>query len=229
MNLFCFGHAGGTTISYTVLKRELEESVNVILVELPGRGTRITEPLLDKMENLLEDAYKVIAPFLFEGKFTLFGHSMGGLIAFEMAHKIYTTSRLSPKHVFISSANVPHAIKSHNIHHLSDTDFFEEIYKLGGTSREIFDDPDLRKTYLPIMKADFKALELFESKKNREPLDSGVTVLYGKEESFIESEMLEWGDYFNSECKLVKFEGDHFYIFSQISQVSKLLTQTLMK
>ncbi|WP_434749489.1 thioesterase II family protein [Paenibacillus amylolyticus] len=229
MNLFCFAHAGGTTMSYNLLKRELKHPVNLILVELPGRGTRFSEPLLDNMEDMLEDVYANIKQILNQGEFAFIGHSMGGRIAFEMAHKIYTKNRRLPKHLFISSAKVPHTMKSHWIHELPDEQFFEQVYKLGGTSREIFDDHVLRKTYLPVLRADFKALELFESPISREPLDSAVTVLYGEGESFLESEMSEWGTFFNSECTITTFPGDHFYIFSQISQVSKLIMNTLFK
>jgi surfactin synthase thioesterase subunit len=54
-------------------------------VELPGHGTRFSEPLHTALSPLVCRIASALTPRM-DGEFALFGHSMGTLIAFELAH-----------------------------------------------------------------------------------------------------------------------------------------------
>ncbi|MEY8742625.1 thioesterase II family protein [Bacillales bacterium AN1005] len=87
INLFCIPFAGGSAVVYSKWKKNTDSFIQIHEVELPGRGRRMNEPLIDNMEAMVEDIFYSIKNNLTE-PYALFGHSMGGLLTYELCHKI---------------------------------------------------------------------------------------------------------------------------------------------
>ena len=60
MRLFCFPYAGGGASAYRGWERELPADVEVCLVQLPGRETRLREPPFRRVEPLVEAAAEAL-------------------------------------------------------------------------------------------------------------------------------------------------------------------------
>ena len=83
LRLYCLPYAGGTAGIFRPWCDLLPPGIDVWGVEYPGHGSRISEPLTDRIDVLAElVAEAVIAQPAFP--YVLFGHSMGSLVAFEM-------------------------------------------------------------------------------------------------------------------------------------------------
>ncbi|WP_197144539.1 thioesterase II family protein [Lysinibacillus sphaericus] len=82
IKLFCLPYAGGSSVTYIKWGKLLNRYIEVIEVELPGRGRRINDPLIDNLEDMVEDVFRFIKDQL-TGDYAIFGHSMGGLITDE--------------------------------------------------------------------------------------------------------------------------------------------------
>src|SRR5262245_13119588 len=83
--LFCFPYAGGPASIYRDWGNKLPASIEVHPVQLPGHGNRLREPLSKSVEPLVKSLAEELKPYL-EVPFSLFGHSMGAIISFELAH-----------------------------------------------------------------------------------------------------------------------------------------------
>ena len=88
IKLFCFPYAGGSAAAYNKWRQYLDKHIELRPVELAGRGRRIYDPLYQSIEEAVDDVYQLISPELAKGPYAFFGHSMGGIIAYELAYKI---------------------------------------------------------------------------------------------------------------------------------------------
>jgi surfactin synthase thioesterase subunit len=108
--LFCFPYAGGSAAIFREWPREFPESVQVCNVELPGRGRRLFEPPFTSMGPLVEEAARALADYL-DRPFAIFGHSLGALVAFELARYLRVACGARPTHLFLSATRAPQTIR----------------------------------------------------------------------------------------------------------------------
>ena len=101
-------------------------------VELAGRGKRIYDPLYQSIEEAVNDVYSKISHELTKGPYAIFGHSMGGIIAYELAYKIRDNHLPEPLHIFFSGRGAPHIPDEDEEwwHHLPDDEFKEKTMAL---------------------------------------------------------------------------------------------------
>ncbi|MEL7408310.1 MAG: thioesterase domain-containing protein, partial [Cyanobacteria bacterium J06558_2] len=160
LRLFCFPYAGGSSYTYDRWSDFLPDTVEVCPIELPGRRKRFTEPCYENLNTLVSDLADVLLPYLLDKHCTFFGHSMGGLVSFELTRLLRRRYQLSPVHLFISGRRACQLPASKPpIHHLDNTAFTQEIIRFGGTPQKILDDPEMMELVIPILKADFKVSE----------------------------------------------------------------------
>src|SRR5437763_149373 len=84
LRLFCFPYAGGGASIFHRWSRSLPQSVDVCAVQYPGREHRWKEPPVTRLSDLVQALRQALAPYM-DKPFVLYGHSMGGLVGFELA------------------------------------------------------------------------------------------------------------------------------------------------
>src|SRR6266849_6378940 len=89
VRLVCLPYAGGGASIYRSWPDGLPASIAVWPVELPGRETRFVEPVYTDLGTLASDLAEVLAPATRDLPLALFGHSMGALLAFEVARRLF--------------------------------------------------------------------------------------------------------------------------------------------
>ena len=192
INLFCFPYAGGSSSIYSKLKHFADKNIKVTPVELAGRGQRISEPLNKNMAEVINDVYDKISTSVGEQPFVLFGHSMGSSIVLELAQKILKNKKVEPLHLFISGRCPPILYKNcKKTYDLPDEAFIHEVYELGGTPKEVFENRELRNIFLPILRSDYKLIEEYNYIEKDEKLSCDITVFDGKEDKMTSFEGLK--------------------------------------
>ena len=86
--------------------------------------------------------HSLIAGYLNDSseKTALFGHSMGGVLAFEIARVLTKIGR--PRCLFISGANTPdYQEDTWDVQSMNDEQFLNHLAKIGGFQKEFFDNP----------------------------------------------------------------------------------------
>src|SRR4051794_36920377 len=97
--LFCLPHAGGGAAAFRRWADGMAAAVEVVAVQPPGRETRFREPPFTDWRSLvvsLADALPADRPF------ALFGHSLGALLAFELARELRRRGGPPPDHLFVA-------------------------------------------------------------------------------------------------------------------------------
>jgi len=132
--LVLFPYAGGSASIYRKWDNKLPSSIAVHAVELPGHGNRLNEPLFNRVEPLVQSMAKALKPY-WEGSYVLFGHSMGAIISFEVAHLLRRESKRGPAHLFLSGRPCPHLTrKEPPTYDLPRTRVHRRIETLAGNS-----------------------------------------------------------------------------------------------
>ena len=122
IKLFCLPHAGGSAFNYSKWKKYFNPFIEVIPIELAGRGYRMEESLYHSIEEAVNDVYKIIVKHLNNSPYILYGHSMGSLIAYELARKIQNSNNVLPEFLVLSGRNHPNS-KIKDIRHNLPNDF----------------------------------------------------------------------------------------------------------
>ncbi len=222
MQIVLLPYAGGSSFSYNVLREHLDGH-DLLMLEPPGRGRRLRSPLLRRFDHILNDIVDQMDGRLEEG-FTLFGHSMGALLARETAHELKRRSLPMPAHIVCTGSEAPSfSPKGRDYHKRSRSELIEVLRDFGGSQSEVLDHPELMELLEPVFRADFEAVETYRYVE-RPPLDIPLTVMIGSEEDIAPEEAAAWERESTLMRPVITLPGGHFFLFEQASEFAKHLT-----
>ena len=226
LRLFCFPYAGGSTLGFHTWPDSLPPTVEVCLVELPGRGTRLMESPFTRMSLLVQGIAQALFPYL-DKPFAFFGHSMGGLVSFELARLLSSEYGCSPVHLFVSGRRAPQIpeLERATIYTLPEPEFLEELCRLNGTPKAVLENTELMQLLLPALRADFAVVETYVYTP-KPTLDCPITAFGGLQDCEVSYDYLEaWREQTNASFSLQMLPGDHFFVYS----AQPLLLQALSR
>ena len=227
LRLFCFHHAGGGAASFRNWSNNLPSSVEVYFVELPGRGFRLAEKAFVSLNPLVEAIADALHHNL-DKPFTFFGHSMGGLICFELARLLRKKHSLNPIHLFVSAHRAPQLPDPDPpIYNLPDSEFLRELRDLEGTPQAVLENAELMQLLLPTLRADFTVVDTY-TYTAEPPLDCPITAFGGWQDREVSYEELKaWREQTKTTFSLHMLRGNHFFIHSAQSLLLEYLYQDL--
>jgi medium-chain acyl-[acyl-carrier-protein] hydrolase len=211
VRLFCFPYAGGSASVYRGWPAQVGTDIEVCAVQLPGRYSRVKEPPFRAVGELVPAIAAELAGHL-DKPFAFFGHSMGALIAFELARHLRRTRRLEPVHLFVSGHRAPQLPnKRRPTYDLNDVEFIAELRRLQGTPQELLDDAGLMQLAMPLLRADFELSERYDYRPEA-PLGCPITAFGGTRDLDIGDAVAAWREQTSGRFALHMIEGDHFFI-----------------
>lgn len=213
IRLFCFPYAGAGSSLFQAWSRWLLPEVELFLVNLPGRDTRIREEPFRQLKPLINPLTQGLLPYL-DKPFVFFGHSMGSLISFEVARELRRLGAVQPQRLIVSGRQPPHVPDTHpSFHQLPEDEFFKITQQFYGVLPEIIlQDPELVRLFLSIMRADITMIETYEYIQEA-PLGCSISAFGGAQDPTVDDQSLAaWRDQTGSDFKLKLFPGEHFFI-----------------
>ncbi|MER6739206.1 thioesterase II family protein [Streptomyces puniciscabiei] len=223
--LVCFPHGGGSASFFVPVARALAPGVDVLAIQYPGRQDRRHEPCIDSV-HLLADALVEEVRGCFDRPVSLFGHSMGALVAYEVARRFEQRGQV-PHQLFVSGQRAPSAVRDERGHLLDDDALIEDITRLSGTDTQVLADLEILRMALPSIRADYRAAETYRHVPGP-PLSCPLTALTGDDDPGVTlDEARAWAEHSAGPFDLKVFPGGHFYLNAQQSAVLTALRARL--
>jgi len=227
LRLFCFPYAGGTTDRFSSWSSAIDPTIELALVQLPGRAGRFREPHITCMESMVDRLSEALKPY-FDLPFSFFGHSMGALIAYELA-QLLEGSRRGPERVFASGCPAPQRLKPDRcVGAMEDAELTGFLTAMGGTPPNVLQNPELLQLVLPSIRSDFRLVEGYGFRP-RPPLRTPLSLAFGSEDPETKPEdIILWGELSSGGCETRWFEGNHFFLHAQSRQVAEWISVTTL-
>jgi len=205
----------------------LPRDIDVLPVQLPGREARLDEPAFARLEPLMDALFAAIRPLL-DRPYALFGHSMGGLIAFELARAIRAAALPQPSHLFISARQAPHAPPRWPLPHtLQDAELSDLLRRLGGTPEQVLVDPALRELVFPALRKDFELVDTYAYRPGP-PLEVPLRAFGATGDILVNAAALEnWRAHTRHFLGVQMFPGHHHYFAAEPAPLLTTLLQDL--
>ena len=227
-NLICFPHAGGSKFSYNRFIGVASGGLNIIPVELPGRGARIHEKLIENAYHMVDDVFEQIEPKIaLDVPYAIYGHSMGALIGYLITRRIARESMPMPIHLFFSGAKPPFTLEEEPpVHLFKREELIDQLRRLGGIPDRILNNENLIRFLEPIVRADFRVIRTYQHHPEQ-PFNVPITVIIGTHENISRQQALLWQKETVKKTEVKFFEGDHFFIFDHAKEIMKLVDQRI--
>jgi medium-chain acyl-[acyl-carrier-protein] hydrolase len=219
-------YAGAGVAAFRGWPDLLPEWLDLWAVRLPARETRIGEPPVDDVHEVV--AGVAGAPPLDPLPYALYGHSMGALVAFELARELRRRGAPQPVHMFLSGRRAPqHPDDLPGICHLPKPDFVARVRELNGIPERLFDEPDLIDVIEPALRADFAVCERYHHVVD-EPFRFGLSVFGGDRDPTTDLDQLRaWGIQTLGRFVVRTYPGDHFFIHTRRAELLAALAADL--
>lgn len=201
--------------------------MRIISVDYPGRGSKIKEPLVTDIHELVDLLHNELITIFKEGNFSFFGHSLGGLVSYLLAAKLIKIGEPTPTQIFISGAACPASDRRNTkLHLLPNTEFYSELSKLCGLPREFHTSSELQTFFEPILRNDVMISEKYNHKQSA-PLPIPLNIMFGQKENFRFDDLIGWKKESTFAVDFYEFPGDHFFIYDGQEKIREIIIQKL--
>jgi surfactin synthase thioesterase subunit len=226
--LVLFPHAGAGAAAYLRLAQSLTEVSRPLIVRLPGRENRLSETPLTEVRQVVRALAPVLQPRL-SRDFLLYGHSMGALIAFEMARLLSLAYGMPPARLIVSGMEAPQdCVIGRNRHLLTDDQLWQVVQEMGGLPPELADEPTMRQMILPVLRTDFQITDEYAFRVAPQ-LSCAISAFAGSADSELApSDMLGWQAHTKGDFEHAVLAGEHFFNLDPASGFAERLRQLLL-
>ncbi|MGA2741794.1 MAG: alpha/beta fold hydrolase, partial [Bryobacteraceae bacterium] len=206
LRLFCFPHAGGGAAAFHRWAERLPRGLVVVPMRPPRPATPYT------MAGLVAVLGDSIQPYLDES-FAFFGHSMGAIVAFELARLLRRRNLPAPRMLVASGARAPQFRRGHvPPPEPGEAEFVATLRRLEGTPSEVLDNPNLMELILPALREDAAIYRNYVY-ADEPPLDCAIRAYGGAEDPNVRREHLDgWAAETTAAFAVRVFPGGHFYL-----------------
>lgn len=207
--LVCLPHACGSASYFRPWAGMMPAGVELFAVQYPGHEDRIRERCLQDLRLLAERVAAAVTA-LDPLPTVVFGHSLGGAVAFEVTRRLAAAGS-APAGLIVSGRPAPHAVSTPPAQR-TDDELWAELARLGGTRSEVMADENLRRFFLPIVRADFRMSTTYRTTaEDTVPCDllayRGVS-----DDDAVHGEVARWADLTTARFRMREFAGEHFYL-----------------
>jgi medium-chain acyl-[acyl-carrier-protein] hydrolase len=227
LQLFCFHHAGGGASLFRDWSARFAGVADVVAIQLPGRESRLDEPLLECPIAVTDEVVHAISGQLDHRPYALFGHSMGASLSLRVAHDMHYRFGKSPSGVVLSGRSPGvHRDMQFNPDNLDDDVLLEHVLKFGGIPAELLNDAGLMSRMMPRLRSDFiLSYQLDVTQPWLQPLPCPIIAIGGSSDpTMLPTDLQNWERYTNDAFRSYIFQGGHFFLRSS-SSVFRILTE----
>jgi surfactin synthase thioesterase subunit len=219
--------AGGASATVKPWLPAVPAGVEVVGVRLPGRESRLQEPPLQSVEEVLSALDGPLRALL-DRPYALLGHSLGALLAFELVRHLRRQGLPQPALLAVSGRRAPHLPSlTRHVHALPEDDLVEELRGYQGTPEIILRDRQVRALFLPAIRADFKISEQYAHAEEA-PLQCPVIAFGGRRDALVPvADLQAWARHTIAGFEAHLLPGGHFFQYDDMSPALEALAHAL--
>lgn len=228
--LVCLPYAGAGASFYRPWTALAGDTLEIVPLQLPGRERLIDEEPYRDVRQAADGLLIQLRERLGDGSPTvaLFGHSLGAVLAYELAHRLITEPGVELAHLFVSGSPEPGRGRERRATGLSDEDFLARVGEFAGYSHPALDDPEMRDMILPALRADVEMHENYVP-STALPLDAPLTVVRGEDDDLVGYDDAEsWSKVAGRAFEHVEVPGGHMYLTEAGPALVRLIVSTVL-
>lgn len=233
LTLLCCPHAGGAAMRYRRWPAFLAPDVGVLAAQLPGRGVRFGEPPVTSMETVIEGLVHELREHEHarDGRLAIWGHSFGATVAHALAIALAETMRTPPAALFVAGKDAPwSSARLLTLHTLPDNELWKMAGTFGGTPASVLSDREMRRLFLPVLRADLTIAENYRPDPARSVVNCPVRGFAAVDDPIVTvSGMATWARANEDDFALRKFHGGHFFVHDNEELVAGAVNDELGK
>lgn len=226
--LWCLPYAGGGAAAWHPWGARLAGTAELAALRPPGRESRLREEPGTRWEPLVDRLLADMEPYL-DRRYALAGHSLGALLAFELARLARARGRPEPGALIVSGARPPGAPRREpDLHALPDAEFLAELdRRYEGIPPAVRSEPELLSLLLPVLRADLTVFETYRHSPGP-PLGVPILAMGGEADRLVSAEDVRgWREYTAGAFEAAFFPGGHFFIQTALGEVAARVARFL--
>ncbi|MDX3748777.1 thioesterase II family protein [Streptomyces sp. AK08-02] len=229
--LVCLPYAGAGASFYRPWTALAGDALEIVALQLPGRERLIDEEPYRDVQTAADGLLAQLRERLSDGddhRVALFGHSLGAVLAYELAHRLHAEPDIELVHLFVSGSPEPSSGREQHATGLSDEDFLARVGEFAGYHHPALDDPEMRAMILPTLRADVEMHEAYTPGTD-EPLEAPLTVLRGEDDDLVDYDEADaWSKAAGQDFEHVEFPGGHMYLADSSSSLVRLIVSSVL-
>lgn len=230
MRLIVFPHAGSGASAYHFLARACKDDpIEVNIIQYPGREMRFKEAPCEDMPAMVASLDADLRGLLADRPFAFLGHSMGALVAYEMARRLSEVEGPRPLHLFLSGRQAPQRPALNlPVDTMGDAAFLEAVgRRYNALPAELMANPEVLALVLPSLRADFKLMARYHYRPST-PLSVGLTLINGVDDPWVDKAAVDaWQVQTEQPISQHWLPGGHFYLPGSVTTVRQMMLGTL--
>lgn len=224
--LYIFPHAGGSADFYVPFARAFS-AVKCVAVQYPGKRAGKDLSQYVGINDLADRLSKMLKPDDSPGgQIAFFGHSMGSLLAFELAQRFERAGNPIAALV-VSASPAPGLLRRVAPVQGSDHQLLALVSQVTGVNPEFLNNEQFAATILPTLRG-LKAVAAYESPPEAKVSCPIHALMADDDELGTADLMTPWCERTTSEFDLTVFPGDHFYINSNLPQLAQWVEERVL-
>lgn len=211
VTLVCLPFAGAGASVFSPWRRRRKD-LDVRGLQLPGRENLIEDELCTDVASATDALLRELSGMVGGGDLVLFGHSLGAILAFELARRIEAEGYYGLRRLLVSGSADPWSVRVDRATGLSDDEFIGQVQALAGYEHPALGDPELRELILPTLRADVEMHEAYRAEPDAR-INAPITAILGDADTLVSApQASRWQDATDAEFELATTSGGHMYL-----------------
>lgn len=231
IKLYTLPFAGGSSFSYMPWKRYLNSGIELKNLDYPGHGRRMKSKLANKLNDLVEDIAKQIKNDNIENApFAIYGHSLGGMVAYLTTLELLTKHNMCPSKVIIAACKCPDKFANNKKQKVNYDVIIDELLQGNRVTEQIAKSVEFNTNIYPIIENDFQMInDCNISQIKKQKLNNDIICLYGEEDQTVKYlDILGWKEYTEKNIVSKSFSAGHFFMEDKAKEVCEYINELLM-
>lgn len=233
VRIFLLHHAGGSHLLFRPWQERFPADWEVCTVEAPGRGRLAGRPLC-RSASAIVDVLLDEMPLWMDRPYAFFGHSMGALVAYELALALHERRLPLPAWIGLSARGAPRpdggVTDRVPRHRMSTPELREALIAMGGTPRAVLEDPDLWSIVEGALRADLEVVETWRPRLDAPVLPVPISAFCGDSDVVLPPSAMDgWAARTTRFLGSHVLPGGHFYFQPDPAPVIERITADLLE